>query len=366
MTPAMIFVGQPEAETFETLSLLSMNQGYSLHLAASASEALELLPSLNPSAVLIDIGTPELNGVETCRTIADQMQTHVPIIALNQGNHQQRRAALSSGADLVLDEPVSWPELHNWLQAPRTQHGDPSAAGALLGQTIEDVDGTASLLSHDLKSPISVIISSLEVLLSFKEEDSLSDPTQRLLQGALHAAYRQLNLVNTLVDLPRLELGSYDLQRSEIDLAHLLHRVLEKERYTLEVKGLDLQLNIAEQPIHVSADQDLLQAVISTLIDCVMKFTVRDDTLWITLDQIDGQAVLQFTDTGRPITPGFEQDIMTRAPQWTHRQAGARTSVALGLPFVYQVAEAHGGSFTARSAENGKCTTFTFSLPALA
>jgi signal transduction histidine kinase len=234
-----------------------------------------------------------------------------------------------------------------------------------LGQTLDDLDGTASLLSHDLKSPISVIISSLEVLLAFQDEDGLSDPSQRLLRGALQAAYRQLNLVNTLVDLPRLELGSYDLQLSEVDMAHLLRGVLEHETYTLDVKGLHVKIDITEQPVRVMADRDLIQEVISTLIDCVMKFTVRDDTMWINLDQQDGQAVLQLSDTGRPITPGFEMDIMRRAPQWEHRQAGARTSVALGLPFVYQVAQVHEGKFTAQSVENGKCTSFTFSLPAL-
>jgi K+-sensing histidine kinase KdpD len=92
---------------------------------------------------------------------------------------------------------------------------------------------------------------------------------------------------------------------------------------------------------------------------------VRDDELCICLQGEQDQVVLRLTDTGRPIQAGFEHDIMTLAPQWQHRQAGARTSVALGLPFIHVVAKTLGGNFTAQSSADGRRTTFTFSLPAL-
>jgi signal transduction histidine kinase len=207
-----------------------------------------------------------------------------------------------------------------------------------------------------------VIISSLEVLLSFQEDD---EAINRLLKGALNAAYRQLNLVSTLVDLPRLELDSYELQLAEVDLVQVIQTSLEREHYTLEVKGLTVRIDLPDTPLMTYADHELLGRALSALIDCVMKFTVRNDELRIRAYQNDQQVVLQFTDTGRPIQPGFEQDIMTRWPQWERRQAGARTSVALGLPFVYAVAQAHHGDFTAQSTDDGKSTTFTLTLPAL-
>jgi signal transduction histidine kinase len=359
----LILVGRPSPEALEPLTIRLQNLGYTLSIAADEEETLRLLRARPPRGVLVDIAMPEINGVAVCRAVRRAADGKAAIIALNQGEAALRQAALEAGADLVLDEPINWADLRHWLAAPHTLNGHLLAEGALLGQTRADALGSAALLSHDLKSPISVIISSLEVMLTFEEEDGMPEATRRLLRGALSAAQRQLNLVSTLVDLPRLELGVYELQLAEVDLGHVVRAGLEKDAYTFDVKGLEVKLDLPAAPLLVQADQELLQHVVAALIDNTMKFTVRGDTLTVWVSQEKHQAVLRFTDSGRPIQPGFERDIMTRAPQWERRQAGARTSVALGLPFIDAVARAHGGDFSAGSTPDGRQTSFTFRLP---
>ena len=366
MTHPLLLVGRPSPAGFEALKARLDKLGYTLHVASDEAETLHIVQDSAPDAILIDVALPELNGIQICKAIRQGFSA-TPIVALNQGEASLRQAALNAGADLVVDEPVNWSDLHSWLQAPHTKDDHPLAEGALMGQTRADVLGSAALLAHDLKSPISVIISSLEVLLSFADEDETSEPTQRLMRGALNAAYRQLNLVSTLVDLPRLELDSYELQLARLDLTQAVRDGLEKEHYMLEIKGLQITLDLPETPQIVHADLELMERVIASLIDNVMKFTVRDDQMRVSVAREGEWVMLRFTDTGRPIQPGFEQDIMTRAPQWERRQAGARTSVALGLPFIHAVAQAHGGSFTVSSGSENKIplTTFTFCLPAV-
>ena len=366
MTQNLLLVGRPSPAASEALKVHLDKLGYTFQVASDEAEALRLAKDSAPHAILIDIALPELNGIQICQAIRQRF-SDTPIVALNQSEAPLRQAAYSAGADLVVDEPINWGDLHSWLQAPRMADGHPLAEGALMGQTCGDVLGSAALLAHDLKSPISVIISSLEVLLSFADEDETAEPTQRLMRGALNAAYRQLNLVSTLVDLPRLELDNYELQLARIDLTQAVRDGLEKEGYMLEIKGLQTTLDLPESPQIVHADLELLERVITSLIDNVMKFTVRDDQMRVSVTREGKWVALRFTDTGRPIQPGFERDIMTRAPQWERRQAGARTSVALGLPFIHAVAQAHGGSFTVSSGLENKTplTTFTFCLPAV-
>ncbi|MBZ0290499.1 MAG: HAMP domain-containing histidine kinase, partial [Anaerolineae bacterium] len=188
------------------------------------------------------------------------------------------------------------------------------------------------------------------------------DSTVRLLRGALHAAYRQMNMVTELIDLARLELGTYELQRDEVDLTQLIRDRLEIDNYAITVKGLRLETDL--QPLLISGDRDLLNRVISGLIENTLKFTVREDLLRVTVGREGTQGIVRFSDSGRMIQESFEQDMMKRAPQWEKRQAGNRTSVGMSLPFVYQVALAHGGTFAAHSDEATRLTSFTLTLPA--
>lgn len=363
MSKHLILVSKPSPEALEPIGTRIQELGYALSVVAGETEVLQLLNKCASIAILVDVAMPEIKGIHLIEVVRAKAGPSQMIIALNQGEVALRRQALAAGADLVIDEPVNWPDLVQLLKGPRTSAGKPLVGGALLGQTEADTIGTASLLAHDLKSPISVIISSLEVLLSFEDEDGLSDQTRRLMRGALGAAYRQLNLVSTLVDLPRLELDVYELQLTPMDLTQIVRDVLEREAYILETKGLDVTLSLPDAPLMVPVDLDLMQRAVSSLVDNVLKFTVRGDKLLISATQEGDQIMLRFTDSGRPVQPSFEQDIMTRAPQWEQRQNGARTSVALGLPFTYAVARAHHGDFTAASTPNGQSTTFTLTLP---
>jgi signal transduction histidine kinase len=226
--------------------------------------------------------------------------------------------------------------------------------------------GTSALLGHDLKSPISMIISTLEVLISMSETDENMATTVRLLRGALSAAYRQLNMIGDWLDLARLEAHAYELELEEIDLAPLICDALDAEVYAFTIKKLHLVVDVPRDvPLMVKADPDLMRRMVGALVDNSIKFTTRDDVLRVSAAKDGDNVVIKFSDNGRPIFPGFEQQILERAPQWEGRQAGTRTSVSMGLPFVYAVALAHGGQFTAGSNPASGITTFTFTLPAL-
>ena len=357
-----LLIGQPPSLGLQSIDTHLKKMGYDLHITRSATDALTLMEETGTNAVLVNIASPEANGIQVCATLR-QAREDITIIGINQAEPLLRRAALEAGADIVLDDPVKWVDIKNWLHAPRATNGSILVEGSLFGQTREDNIGSASLLSHDLKSPISIIISSLEVMTLFQEEDGMSEAARKLLEGALHAAYRQFSMVSNVIDLARLEMDVYDLQVSELDMTHIVRDCLESESYALETKGLEVFIDLPDTSIGVIADLELIQRAISAIIDSVIKFTVRGDKFNVSLQREGDEALLRFQDTGRLLRPGFEQDIMTRAPQWDHRQAGERTSVGLSLPFVYAVAMAHKGNFIAES--NSNWTTFTMSLPTI-
>jgi K+-sensing histidine kinase KdpD len=239
----------------------------------------------------------------------------------------------------------------------------PAASGIMLGSTVEDIVGTAWLLGHDLKSPVALIISAMEVIIATSEGDEHMASIMPLLRGALAAANRQHNMVGDMLDLARLETDNYELERSETDVAAIIRETLIAEEYAITTKKLKLETDIPDSPLMANIDGYLLGRVVSALVDNTVKFTVRDDVLNVRARREGDNIVIAFTDNGRTIFPDFEQDIIERAPQWDKRQAGSRTSVGMGLPFTHAVAVAHGGSFTAKTDPATNKTSFTIILP---
>lgn len=362
----IILVGNSTSATVEPIRSNLEKLGYTLHVAANAADALAQARQVQPVAFLVDVSTPDNNGIQVCGAIKAG-DLSVPIIALDKKESSLRQAALQAGADKVMDHPVDWTAMNAWLSAKRSEENGVSPdSGLFMGRTRADVIGTTALLGHDLKSPVSMIISTMEVLISIYEGDENMANTVRLLRGALGAAYRQLNMISDWLDLARLEVNSYDLELENVDLAGLVREGLVAEDYALTTKKLRLEVEIPpDTPLMVRADPGLLRRVVIALVDNAIKFTVRDDLLRVSAKQDGDQVVLEFTDNGRPIFPGFEQQIAERAPQWEGRQSGTRTSVSMGLPFVRSVAVAHGGAFSAKSDQATGLTAFTFKLPAL-
>ncbi|MBZ0290524.1 MAG: hypothetical protein K8I30_23070, partial [Anaerolineae bacterium] len=185
----------------------------------------------------------------------------------------------------------------------------PPASGVILGSTVEDIVGTAWLLGHDLKSPVALIISAMEVIIATSEGDENMATIMPLLRGALAAANRQHNMVGDMLDLARLETDNYELERSETDVAALRREALAAEDYAVTTKKLKLEIDIPDAPMMANIDAQLLTRVVSAMVDNTIKFTVRDDVLNVRARREDGTIEIAFTDNGRAIFPDFEQHI---------------------------------------------------------
>lgn len=360
MSSNLIFVGEIDTEVLQNTQIQLQADGFSLYTSPNAEAAHTLIATHAPLGILVDVATPENHGLAQCQSL----RQHYPdarIIALNYADNAVHLAALAAGADVVLDYPLNIADLRLWLNAPRTLDQHLAPFGSLMGKTPQNVLGSTSLLAHDLKSPLSMVITSLEVLMSFG--DAQSDVNMRLMRGALNAARHQMNMLSDLIDLARLEINDYTLQLEQVDLIELLQGVLESLAYTIEIKGLHVSLSIPNTALISNVDRTLLQRVFAALLEASLKFTIRGDSLSIEAYQDHDVIVFTFSDTGRPIRSGLEELILQRLPQWEPREAGTRTSVGIGLPFIAQVAQAHGGSFTAKSDLATKLTTFTLTLP---
>lgn len=329
--------------------------------ATTTTAARRAIQDADLACVVLDMAAGGLNPLTLCEQAVRQS---IPVAAFNVSDTHSQQKLHALGIEYYLDQPPDWPAFQGWLHGGQSNHTTPSGLATLLGSTTTEIEGAATLLIHDLKSPVSVIISSLEVLLTMHEADDNEDDTNaRLLRGALQAAYRQMHLVTDLVDLARLELDIYELETGPCDVVRVMQECLNSEQYALDMKGLTLERSLPDSPLYALADRELLMRVIYVMLDNTLKFTVRSDTLRIEAYSEPDAVVLRFIDTGRPVMASYRDTILRQAPQWQQRQDGTRTSVGMGLPFVNAVARRLNGRFEVHSDLASGQTTFTLKFP---
>ncbi len=219
-----------------------------------------------------------------------------------------------------------------------------------------------SVASHELKTPINVIVGYLELL----QENIYGElnPKQREICVTLGKQAQTLTrLVKRLLDISRFEAGGGKLERRQIDLDRFLHSfessfqvlALQREIGFKVVRGEDL-------PSHVLWDEDRINEVLGNLLSNAFKFTDRGGTVELDVEGTDGEVTITVRDTGAGIPPEQLPHIFEKFYQASNQSQAAARGTGLGLAIAREIVEAHGGSISVESSV-GVGTTFSITLP---
>lgn len=220
-----------------------------------------------------------------------------------------------------------------------------------------------SMIVHDLRSPLSAITSSMRLL-----QDS-ADPQTEFGQSVLRmsdisgrAARKLLTLVNSLLDVVKMESGIISLEREKVNLEHLLTNVLSE--LTPMANEMDVQLqvsNIAPSPL-LYVDPDKIERVFYNLLDNAIKFSPSDSTVRIEgHSSTNGFLRVNVIDQGLGIRDEDKTKLFNRFQQ-VEEQLARRRGTGLGLTFCKLAIEAHGGSIWIEDNATGG-SIFAFTLP---
>lgn len=214
--------------------------------------------------------------------------------------------------------------------------------------------------SHELKTPLTVLRASIERAMT---SPGGSNEQLRHLEEALHEVARMTDLVNGLLTLARADEGRFDLVRDVV----LLDAVLRDVAETAQILGepASLEVRIAEcQPVTVEGDATRLRQLLLNLVTNAIKYTPAGGQVTLSLVEEDGSAEVTVRDTGIGISAAdlpFIFDRFWRADRSRSRTSG-RGGTGLGLAIAQYIAQAHGGTLTARSRLT-RGSVFTLRLP---
>ena len=210
--------------------------------------------------------------------------------------------------------------------------------------------------SHELRNPLAVIQTNADVALW---DEGVPESARTRIEAVRRASERMRKLVDDLLALARLELAA--AQRSEVDLAQLVHEVGDELDPLARAHGLVLEQD-AESGVRVVADRDALKRALANLLDNAFRHSPPGAPVRITAARRNGSAVLSVADRGPGLTAEEQEHVFERF--WRSDSARSRQSggVGLGLAIVRRIAESHGGAVAVVS-EPGDGSTFEILLP---
>jgi two-component system OmpR family sensor kinase len=216
-------------------------------------------------------------------------------------------------------------------------------------------------VSHDLRTPLTSIQGFSQAIV----EGVTSDPesAQRAAQIIHDEAGRMNRMVESLLDLARIEAGQLDFKAHAVGLGDLLQNVGDSLSVKARDKGLRLTLEIPPGLPRIAGDGDRLAQVFVNLLDNAVKHTPAGGQITLRAETDPNGVTISVQDTGVGIPPDDLPRVFERFYQVDKsRKSDRRSGMGLGLAITRQIVEAHGGVIRVASAV-GKGTTFTVWLP---
>jgi len=217
-----------------------------------------------------------------------------------------------------------------------------------------------SIISHDLRGPLSGLMQLLEILAD--EYHSLEQPEKiKLITEAATSAKRTYDLMENLLEWARLQSGKIDYQPERINLISLINNVSSLYGQNLKNKKISLELDV-QKNISVFTDKKIIEAVLRNLISNAIKFTSASGSIFISSERKDDDLIVKIRDTGVGISAEdllnlFRLDV-SHSTKGTENESGT----GLGLILCKELVERQGGKIWVESnIKEG--STFYFTIP---
>jgi signal transduction histidine kinase len=217
-------------------------------------------------------------------------------------------------------------------------------------------------ISHDLRSPLSVILS---ILQCYKDEYLNNNKNNKLhehMDIIKRNGYKILKLINNLIDTTKLEKNHYKLEKRNLDIINLIEwNISSIDKYAKQ-KDISLVFDTNVEECIMAIDAEAIDRIIMNLISNSIKFSPQDSNIYINVWKSKNEITISVKDEGIGIPKDEQNDIFNRFVQSTKNKKNEYCGSGIGLDLVRYLTKAHNGSVELRSEENNGCE-FIIKLP---
>lgn len=220
-------------------------------------------------------------------------------------------------------------------------------------------DEFISLVSHELRSPLTSLIGSLDILGTGKL-GTLTSKGQQVLNIAISNTERLIRLVNDVLDIERMKSGKVTLQKVKCNCQDLLIQAAE----AMQAMAEQAQITLVTEPPNAEflADPDCILQTLTNLLSNAIKFSEPGSMIWLRAQLYSDRIQIQVQDQGRGIPVDKLQTIFERFQQVDASDSRKKGGTGLGLAICRKIIEQHDGKIWAESVL-GQGSTFHITLP---
>lgn len=232
------------------------------------------------------------------------------------------------------------------------------AAEAELREANRQKDEFLAVLGHELRNPLAVITSGLELM----EQEDLPEfsRVRTMMQGQ---AAQMSRLLDGLLDIARIDHGKIELDLKYIDLVPLIRQSIELHSHQIERHRLRIDTNFPSSPVPIMGDETRIAQIFNNLLSNAVKFTPDLGEIRIHAALEDDRARVRISDDGIGIAEEARSRIFTVFGQARKKTRMNPAGLGIGLALVKRLVELHGGTVSMESAGENQGTAFTLYFP---
>lgn len=370
----LVLVADDVAANVELLIDQLNTLGYRTVSADDGPSALAACLEHNPDLCILDVSMPagdlgvdtRSTGFEVCRRIKrDPRTSRIPVIfvtALNDTTDRVR--GIEAGGDDFLTKPhnrlVLGARVRSLLKLKAATDALENSYRKL--RELEKVrDDLMKMIVHDLKSPLTSVLATLELL----GDGAFGDLTDRQKVAVGEAEGKSedlLALIEDILEVARIEEAAVTLNPEPIAPAALVSELVHEWRHRFQQEGTSVTVSVDDDTPVFTADKGLMKRVFSNLIQNAVTHSSDSVRLVITARRAGESVLFTFADNGPGIPAEYHEVIFRKFGQVGGAVAPRVRSSGLGLTFCKLVVDLHGGMIWVRSRE-GEGSAFHVQLP---
>jgi len=217
-----------------------------------------------------------------------------------------------------------------------------------------------SIIAHDLRSPISTLISLSEVLKT--DLDLLTATQQHEILTSLHdLSKNHLKLLDNLLQWSRIQTGRLKSEPEKFVIDDIIRETIEIYKIYAQEKQISLEFNSSFSTM-VFADRNMIKTVLRNLVSNALKYTVPGGKITLGKNDKDNEVDIFVSDNGVGMTPETLEKLFHLDQEYTTRGTANERGTGLGLILCKEFIEKNGGAFCVESEKNIG-STFRFTLP---
>lgn len=321
------------------------------------SSAIDCLSSKKYDTVLLDLGLPDSNGIDTVRRV-NKANPHIPIVVLTGLDDEETGLlAIKAGA---ADYLIKGQQLENMLVRVLLFALERKKAEEKLKKTMRMKSEFMSIVSHELRTPLTAIKEGIALVVNGLAGE-INEEQKELLGISKKNVDRLTRLINDVLDFQRLESNrmKFDIQPNSIN--EVARDVYEIMAPTAKDTGVDLLLELDDSLPKIGFDSDKITQVLTNLVTNAMKFTEKGN-ITIKTGKKNRAIHVSVSDTGHGIKKEDLLRVFNRFEQLNTGGERKTGGTGLGLAISKNIIEQHNGTIWVES-EFGKGSKFTFTLP---